>query len=349
MEPKEVVLIIVLALIVLLVLILAILYFKHKKIVIDNSALYKKIQLTNRKYSFDYSIKPVLFFSQVCKSKRGLENFDFVKNLQKIIADNLTYYQHIINKLRNNSKLWVAYNDEYRSIKSYSTQESIKDIKLSLKIFNWHEKLLYKSSILKKPTTVISVKYVATYTSPAGKNSYRLDRDFSQYQFESLLNEIVDRIREKELKEKEKEQRRIEREELYSKVRKEKNMQKRESRLAEKEALYGSIETRERALERREDRLAEKEASYGSIEYRERHLTKREEDLLQREEEFSLATREHIYAVSDSPAPVEVEQSKIETTEESLSAWEKMKRLKKAYENGEITYEEYNEKRKHLL
>ena len=313
------------------------------------SNLAQKIQLTNRKYSFDYSIKPVLFFSQVCKSKRGLENFDFVKNLQKIIADNLTYYQHIINKLRNNSKFWVAYNDEYRSIESYSTQESIKNIKLSLKIFNWHEKLLYKSSLLKKPTTVISVKYVATYTSPAGKNSYRLDRDFSHYQFESLLNEIVDRIREKELKEKEKEQRRIEREELYSKVRKEKNMQKRESRLAEKEALYGSIETRERTLERREDRLAEKEAAYGSIEYRERHLTKREEDLSQREEEFSIATREHIYAVSDSPAPVEVEQPKIATTEESLSAWEKMKRLKKAYENGEITYEEYNEKRKHLL
>ncbi|MBO5214963.1 MAG: SHOCT domain-containing protein [Clostridia bacterium] len=380
MEPKEVVIIIVMALIGLIVLILAILYFKHKKIVIDNSALYEKIQLINRKYSFDYSIKPVLSFSQVCKSKRGLENFDFEKNLQKIIADNLTYYQHIINNLRNNSKLWVAYNDEYRSIESYSTQESIKDVKLSFKIFNWHEKLLYKSLILKKPTTAISVKYVATYTSPAGKNSYKLDKNFSHCQFESLLNEIVDRIREKELKEKEKEQRRIEREQRYDKVRKEKNMQKREDRLAEKEALYGSIETRERSLERREDRLAEKEALYGSIEIRERalgrredrlaekeeaygsveswerHLAKREETLSRREEtlsrreeEFLVATRGHIYAVSDSPIPVEVEQPKSETREEALSTWSKMKRLKKAYDNGEITYEEYNEKRKNLL
>ncbi len=342
MRPKEFVVIIVMALIAILVLILAIFYFKHRKIVIANSALYKKIQIINRKYLFDYSLKPVLFFSQVCKSKRGLDSFDFVKNLKKIIADNLSYYQHLIDKLRNNSKLWVAYKDEYKSIESYSTKENIKDIKLSLKIFNWHEKLLYKSSILKRPITNISVKYVATYTSPAGKNSYRLNRDFSHYQFESLLNEIVNQIKEKK-------QRRIEREELYSKVRKEKNMQKRESKLAEKEALYGSIESRERALERREDRLAEKEATYGSIESRERHLTKREENLSQREKEFSVATRGHIYAVLDSPAPVEVVHPKIETAEESLSAWEKMKRLKKAYENGEITYEEYNEKRKHLL
>ena len=78
-------------------------------------------------------------------------------------------------------------------------------------------------------------------------------------------------------------------------------------------------------------------------------LEQKEAELAQREQEFQRATRGHIYAVSDIPAPVEVEQPKIETTEESLSAWGKMKRLKKDYENGEITYEEYNEKRKHLL
>lgn len=78
-------------------------------------------------------------------------------------------------------------------------------------------------------------------------------------------------------------------------------------------------------------------------------LEQKEAELAQREQEFQRATNGHIYAVSDSPTIVEVEQAKIKITEEPMSAWEKMKRLKKAYENGEITYEEYNEKRKHLL
>lgn len=77
-------------------------------------------------------------------------------------------------------------------------------------------------------------------------------------------------------------------------------------------------------------------------------LEQKEADLAQREKEFQQATQGHIYAVSDSPASIEVEQPTIKNAEESLSAWEKMKRLKKTYEDGEITYEEYNEKRKHL-
>ena len=77
-------------------------------------------------------------------------------------------------------------------------------------------------------------------------------------------------------------------------------------------------------------------------------LEQKEADLAQREKEFQQATQGHIYAVSDSPASIEVEQPTIKNAEESLSTWEKMKRLKKAYEDGEITYEEYNEKRKHL-
>ena len=92
--------------------IIGVFYFKHKKIVIANSVLYKKIRMVNQKYAFDYNIKPVLYFCQTCKSKKSLDNFDFAKNLQKIVADNLVYYERLIDKLNYNSKFWIVYKEE---------------------------------------------------------------------------------------------------------------------------------------------------------------------------------------------------------------------------------------------
>jgi hypothetical protein len=77
-------------------------------------------------------------------------------------------------------------------------------------------------------------------------------------------------------------------------------------------------------------------------------LEQKEEDLMRREQEFQRATQGHIYAASDTPVYFETQRTAVETPKET-SAWEKMKQLKNAYENGEITYQEYSQKRKQLL
>lgn len=79
-------------------------------------------------------------------------------------------------------------------------------------------------------------------------------------------------------------------------------------------------------------------------------LEQKELELEQRELEFKRATKGHIYAVSEIPVLVDTEQVKERVAkDEALSVYERMKQLKKAYANGEITYEEYSEKRNKLL
>lgn len=74
-------------------------------------------------------------------------------------------------------------------------------------------------------------------------------------------------------------------------------------------------------------------------------LEEKEKELEQREYEFFQATKSHIY----SSCLQETSSSNSNKYQKELSSWEKLKELKEEYENGEITYNEYNEKRKNLL
>ena len=94
---------------------------------------------------------------------------------------------------------------------------------------------------------------------------------------------------------------------------------------------------------------ARERAEINDIKRLKEKLERKELELAQREREFQQATQGHIYAGGDSLAYIKEERPNIETAKQPLSDWEKMKLLKTAYDNGEITYEEYSEKREQLL
>ena len=94
---------------------------------------------------------------------------------------------------------------------------------------------------------------------------------------------------------------------------------------------------------------ARERAEINGIKRLKEKLERKELELAQREREFQQATQGHIYASGGSLAYIKEERPNIETAKQPLSDWEKMRLLKIAYDNGEITYEEYSEKREQLL
>jgi hypothetical protein len=270
----------------------------------QNSKLYANLILLNKQYQFNYTVSDKLQFSNACKSKRGLESFDFTKNLRNIIIGNFNYYNGILATIHRNADLWQNYLIEYQKVNVYATQEDISSLKIRLKTFNNHEKILYKKLMLKKPVTTLTADFIATYTSPAGKNSYSLSKQYSQRQIENIINEYLFQLREAELKEKEKQQKQLE----------------------------------------REERKRQKIITATQNEKKHQELIKREEILSQKEAEFNEATQGHIYSATHENTTVQEV-----VNEDTDSLWTKLNKLKQQFNNGKITYQEYEARRKELL
>lgn len=305
METEHIVILSIVIGAFLALIIYSIIHSHNRKIVMTYSDLYAQIQRLNAQYKFE-ELEAELFFSNQCKSKRGLENFDFDKNMQSIIEQNIPYYQRLLNKIDTNRELWAEYTRKYSLIENYTNKDELQAMKLKIpyKVFFRHEKALYSKSMLPVPTRSISIQYHASYTSPAGRNSYSCSKNYSNVDIKKFINKIVEQRAEQLRKEAEKRQKEIEREEIRR----------------------------------------QKIATAKQNEKKQKELLQREESLSQREKEFQDATQGHIYSVQYTTT---VEQQVQD--DETVSTWVKMKRLKLLYDNGEITYAEYEKRRKELL
>lgn len=98
----------------------------------------------------------------------------------------------------------------------------------------------------------------------------------------------------------------------------------------------------------RKEKLAqekrEKEKKLRDLNKLEAKLSQKEKEITAKEKEFIEATREHIYTADK----IELTKQKIEI-DENLSLTQKLKLLRTKFDNGEITYEEYQSKRKELM
>ena len=234
-----------------------------------------------------------------------LESFDFDKNMQLIIEKNIPYYQSLLDKIDTNRVLWTEYADKYYALENYTSKDELLAIKLKIpyNIFLRHEKALYSKSMLTAPTRSISFHYHASYTSPAGRNSYSRDKNYSNVDIKRFINKIINQRAEQLRREEERRKKEIERE-----------------------------ETRRQKI-----------ATAKQNEKKQKELLQREESLSQREKEFQDATKGHIYSaqytfIVERPAEID-----------TASTWVKLRRLKQLYDNGEITYAEYENRRKELL
>lgn len=92
-----------------------------------------------------------------------------------------------------------------------------------------------------------------------------------------------------------------------------------------------------------EEKLA-KEKKLRELDKLEKKLAEKEQEINKKEKEFLEATKEHIYTTDN----VAIDNAEIEI-DENLTISQKMKLLREKFDNGEITYEEYQAKRKELM
>lgn len=290
-----------------------------------NSFLYKELCELNKKYTFNKINVPS--FDIKCNSYSEYQKFDIRQYVWKRLIMKMDGLAFLYNQICVNQTLYQEYQKCYckysKYLRSIDEIKSMKEIPLSAERFQIIEQKIYSQLMLKEPIVDFSVCYKIEYTSPAGRNHYSKKESLTKKMLGDILGDIENEKMELQAFEREMESLRAEEEQKKQELKRQKEIDK-QKRAQERAEI--------RALLKNKGKLEQKEA-----------------ELAQREQEFQRATQGHIYAVLDGAIPVEVEHPKIETTEELLSAWEKMKWLKKTYENGEITYEEYNEKRKHLL
>ncbi len=115
--------------------------------------------------------------------------------------------------------------------------------------------------------------------------------------------------------------------------------------------MLADIEQRQQMItleKARKEKLAqekrEKEKKLRDLNKLEEKLSQKEKEITAKEKEFIEATKEHIYTADK----IELTKQEIEI-DENLSLTQKLKLLRTKFDNGEITYEEYQSKRKELM
>ena len=116
-------------------------------------------------------------------------------------------------------------------------------------------------------------------------------------------------------------------------------------------SFFSAIERKELFVKQEAERKAKlaeekraKEKKLRELDKLEKKLAEKEQEINKKEKEFLEATKEHIYTTDN----VAIDNAEIEI-DENLTISQKMKLLREKFDNGEITYEEYQAKRKELM
>ncbi len=231
--------------------------------------------------------------------------------------ENLNLYQYVADEIANNqsyySSLFNKINENIRNYKSYQSEYKSIEKYTTEEEFNKFNgiKLKYKTFLNCEKKFYQSMKLQAPVMSVRADchATYTSPSGRNHYWRDESYSFYQ---LERMLKYVEQEQERIQQE------------KERKEKLAEEKRAK---EKRLRELDKLESRLAQKE-----------------KEINEKEKEFLEATKEHIYTAEK----IEVNNKEIKI-DENLSLSQKLKLLKEKYDNGEITYEEYQLKRKELM
>lgn len=261
------------------------------------SKAYKALEGLNKEYSFDRNICKVHKEYKYCDNKRQFDNFDYKIWIYEYIENNDNFFHVVENVYEENKTRYIDYDNKYKKLAVYLTEDEVDKLELDYEIFNYIEKKLINSS-KHSCITPPSVDLKIVYTSPSGRNRYENSFNFHYSKLLKYFAQKEELDREKEFK-------------RQQKVEAENQKRKKEQRLRELDKLELKLEQKEKELQ-------------------------------QREKEFLEATKDHIYT-SDNIQKIERQ------IEDEMTISQKLKLLKEKFECGEITYEEYQERRKELI
>ncbi len=116
------------------------------------------------------------------------------------------------------------------------------------------------------------------------------------------------------------------------------------SMVREKEEQEKQLQAEKEKKEKLAAEKRAKEKKLRELDKLEKKLAEKEQEINKKEKEFLEATKEHIYTTDN----VAIDNAEIEI-DENLTISQRMKLLREKFDNGEITYEEYQAKRKELM
>ncbi len=178
MNIGEIITIVLISVLIAGLIVWAVIDNKNKNFVLGKS------ERINRLLKLNSSIHFVSFSSkysnhQECNSKRQLDNFSINEYLIALIDSNEYFYRNLIQSIDKNINAYSDYIYRTTQIKSTATEEFCEQIKFKYSKFIKYEDRVFKSKILHKPQTEVTIYCKATYTSPAGRNHYWKDQSYS--------------------------------------------------------------------------------------------------------------------------------------------------------------------------
>lgn len=193
---EEIVFAIFLCFSICLTVIITSLHQKYNKFVIRNSERIQNLLKLNKTTSFNNIDKKMYCFRNTCNSKRQLDNLNLCDYFIGLIESNFEYFSQIYEPLNQNNLKYNKYIKDCDKIKTKATEEKCKQLKTSLKKFVAREDNLFKKNLI-SPTRNINIEIRATYTSPAGRNSYSKTIKYDFSEFESIYCYTIELIKQK--------------------------------------------------------------------------------------------------------------------------------------------------------
>jgi|GEM_PF-4303900 len=283
---------------------------KYDRVVRETSPSYKNLSKLNQRQNFHTDISNIYKYAEYPKSRRGVENFNFQKFLTAILYERENAFYDVFAKCKQNKNAWDKYCDDCEKAKIFVEENEFEKI-----VANSNEKKLKYKKYNQHEQRIFEQTILRL---PTITTSIYLLASYTSPAGQSHAQRSCN----------------ISHEDVYATLLSLKEMRAKERIRLAKER---DITTRQQVIENEEREMLKKNRE---LEKKVQRLEKEKEELQSKEQEFQLATKGHIYSA--------------EATKESaddfdnLSPYEQLKRLKQMLDDGDIDYDEYNQKRKEI-
>ena len=153
---------------------------KTEKLVLEKSKQLQSLLTLNQSIQFKKITKLAYSEHFPCNSKRKLEHLSLDDCLMYFIESNIMLRNTIVD-IEFNKKEYQKYMVQTKKITSSATEKYCSTFGFTLDKFLKYETRLFKQNLLREPKCNLTVRCVATYTSPQGRNHYSKSHIYQYY------------------------------------------------------------------------------------------------------------------------------------------------------------------------
>lgn len=181
----------------LLLIVLLLIYINNKKkealriesecrraAVASQSERFAALRYLAQQANFIY-LHSILLIKHKCSSKQEFDNYTFEQYLASRLDDEsfLSEINMYFDNAHHNQREWIRYQKALQYLPPYS--------------FNWREEFeMCSNETLSQPVCALTIRLRVTYTSPAGRNRYERNEDYSENDYRNTLTQLNREVQE---------------------------------------------------------------------------------------------------------------------------------------------------------